>query len=58
MKILVMGFILTLTLINYSSEKHLSVPATGTLMKYNSQEKTTAIRPVPATGTMSNYLNN
>ena len=61
MKLLIISSILSLALRAYSTEKNLLVPATGTLMKYTSQDtniKKTNIKPVSATGTMFIYSNN
>ena len=57
MKILLMSFIMVLSLVTYSTEKKLAVPASGTLMKYTTND-TLKIKPVSATGTMFVYSNN
>lgn len=58
MKLLIISSILSLSLMSYSTEKNLLVPATGTLMKYTSQDTKTNFKPVSATGTMFIYSNN
>lgn len=61
MKLLIISSILSLSLMTYSTEKNLLVPATGTLMKYTSQDTNimkTNFKPVSATGTMFIYSNN
>ncbi|MCQ8213557.1 hypothetical protein NON08_13705 [Cetobacterium somerae] len=57
MKMLLISFIMILSLVTYSTEKELAVPASGTLMKYTTKD-TLKIKPVSATGTMFVYFNN
>ena len=57
MKILLIGSILMLSLMAYSNEKNLAIPASGTLMKYTTKN-TLKLNSVSATGTMFNYSNN
>ncbi|MGL5544705.1 MAG: hypothetical protein ACRDB6_06325 [Cetobacterium sp.] len=61
MKILLATSILTLSLMAYSNEKTYSVPATGTLMKYTTQDsnnKTINTKYFSATGSLAFYNNN
>ncbi|MGL5175268.1 MAG: hypothetical protein ACRCXX_00375 [Cetobacterium sp.] len=61
MKILLATSILTLSLMAYSTEKTYSVPATGTLMKYTTQDnnnKNLDTKYFSATGSLAFYNNN